>query len=326
MGMSYKKIEVSRDLARDQLLRYLRANLQRLLLPEPVRTPLGTARQWFERTKKAGRPVNDLASDVFEQLTSLGIATVTDVPVYDSGEMSAYDAYYALRIKMVIVEEIVELVRMGVLAPVGFTPEQERLNFNFVFDVSGRSVIVTEYGVRYLAEASAIPYFADDYLEQLRQIAEPHEELVGYLSEGLACLRNHLARAGAMLLRLAAEHSLNRLIESTEASLGSDKQRQTFTRRIRKAGIRIEKRAEVVFRQLESSSTLIPDTKHSRNEVKNRLRPAFHSIRDLGGRAAHTASKITLEEVRAHYTLYTHSVYGIVVRIIDHQGTLGGSS
>lgn len=322
MGMSYKKIEVSRDLVRDQLLRYLRTNLQRLLLPEPVGTPLGTARQWFERTKKAGRPVNDLASDVFEQLTSLRIATVTDVPVYDGGEMNAYDAYYPLRIKMVIVEEIVELVRMGVLMPVGLNPTRPGMNYDFKLDLGSGSVMLTEYGVRYLDNECAVPYFAEEYIERLAHRAEPDEELKGYVSEGLACLRSHLPRASAMLLRLAAEHILNSLVESTISSIGPDKELQNFRRRIRKAGISIEKRGEVVLGKLESSNPLMPADKHFRKMVSNQLRPALHSIRELGGRAAHMSSTVDLGDVSDHYTLFANSVYPIVMRVIQHQGGL----
>lgn len=322
MGMSYTQVEVSHYLIRDELLNYLQDNLRSLRLPEPVSTVPNTVQHWFDRTQRAGVSVNCIASDVVKRLISSGRAHCTTVEVGDSSVMSAHNAYQPLRAKIAVLEEITELVRMGVLMPVGLNPTEPGLNYDFKLDVAANSVMVTEYGLRYLADAAAVPYFAEAYLEQLTQTTEADEDLTGYLSEGLACLRSHLVRAAAILLRLAAEHSLNRLIQSTEASLSQDKERERFTSRIRRAGIRIEERAEVVFRKLESSGTLIPDTKQSRNAVRNRLRPAFHSIRDLGGRAAHTASRITLEEVTDHYTLYVYSVHRIIAMIIEHQGAV----
>lgn len=315
MGMSYIQIDVSRDLARSELLACLKEHVPNMRLPEPADRAINTAQDWYDRTTTAGMPVDAIAKEVLERLVSSGKAVRTEVSVNDSSIMSAHSAYQPLRAKMLIVEEIAELIRMGVLFPVQFNPEKPRLNYNFELGFGGHAVMVTEYGVRYLAESSTIPYYAEDYLSQLRQAAEPDEELVGYLSEGLACLRHHLPRAAVMILRLAAEHSLSRLIESTTASLSEGKERQAFERRIRRAGIRIEQRAEALFRKLESS----PETKQWRNAVRNRLRPSFHAIRDLGGRAAHAGDTITGKDASDHYVLFTDSVYGIIMRIIEHQ-------
>jgi hypothetical protein len=59
-----------------------------------------------------------------------------------------------------------------------------------------------------------------------------------------------------------------------------------------------------------------------RDTVTNRLRPAFHAIRDLGGKAAHLASSFDRQDVRNHYTLYASSVFAPVMEIIDHQGSV----
>jgi hypothetical protein len=205
---------------------------------------------------------------------------------------------------------------------VQLVPQNEGINYDFLFSFGTDYLMLTDYGVQFLAEDPAPPYFAEPYLERLRQTAEPDDELQGYLSEGLACLRNHLSRAAAILLRIAAEHTLNTLTESTTVSIKQDKEQQKFKGQIRSAGIKIQERAEVVFKKLESSIALMPNKPYFRNMVNHRLRPAFHSIRDLGGKAAHLASTVQLEEVADHYTLYASTVYPIVVKIIEHQKAL----
>jgi len=326
MGMSYTRIEVSRDMVRSELQAYLEEHLRNLLLPEPDERAIDTAHEWFGRTQRAGMSVDAMASQVLVRLRSSGKAEYTEVSVNDSIVMNAHNAHQPLRAKVLIVEGIAELIRMGVLVPLRFKPERPGQNYNFALELGGDSVMVTEHGVRYLADPWTIPYYAEDYLRQLRQAAEPDEELVGYLSEGLACLRHHLPRAAAMILRLAAEHSLDKLIEATSAVLSEGKQRQAFERRVRTAERSLEKRAEVVFRKLESSSALTPDAGQLRKAVGTRLRPAFHSIRDLGGRAAHTSGTITIEDVRDHYLLYAHSVFGIMMRVIQHHKSAQESS
>jgi len=226
--------------------------------------------------------------------------------------------YIPLRVKTIILEEVFELIRMGVLIPIKFTPTNPGMNFDFQHDFLQGAIILTEYGVHFISQDVNIPYFADDYINTLRKTAEPDEEIKGYVSEGLTCLRNHLGRAAAILLRLAAEHTLAQLIESTKNTISSEQERRAFSDRIRKANIVIEQRAEVTFQKLESSNGLIPDKDYFRNMVSKRLRAAFHSIRDLGGTAAHLSGVIQLGEVRDHYTLFASSVYPITMQIIQY--------
>ncbi len=314
--MSFTRIEVSRDLVREEVLTYLRENRENFLLSQPERwsrSP-GMAQAWSDHTSKVGRSLNEFVNEVYERLFSSGKARCTLVPVNDSIVMNAHNAYYPTRVKFLILEEIFELIRAGVLIDVKFKLERQ-LSYDFEFDFGKGWVVLTDYGARFVAETLVSPYFVEQYFDVLRQTAEPDDLLQGYLSEGLACLRNHLGRAAAILLRLAAEHTLNLLIDSTKASIQDAKKRNSLEQKVKTAGMRIEKRAEVIFRKLESEPGLVPH----KDAVTNRLRPAFHSIRDLGGRAAHLSSPVRLEQVKDHYTLYASSVYAITMKIIQYQ-------
>jgi len=314
--MSFTRIEVPRDWVREEVLIYLRENRENFVLSQPERWPRspGMVQAWSDHTSKVGRSLNEFVNEVYERLFSSGKARCTLVPVNDSIVMNAHNAYYPTRVKFLILEETFELIRAGVLISVKFELERP-LSYDFEFDFGKGWVVLTDYGARFVTETLVSPYFVEQYFDVLRQAAEPDDELKGYLSEGLACLRNHLGRAAAILLRLAAEHTLNLLIDSTKASIQDAKKRNSLEQKVKRAGMRIEERAEVIFRKLESEPGLVPH----KDAVTNRLRPAFHSIRDLGGRAAHLSFPIRLEEVRDHYTLYASSVYTITMKIIQHQ-------
>lgn len=320
--MNYTQIEVSRDLIRDELCSYLREHQRNLVLSQPPRIT-GASDIWVKTTEQVGISVNKFTDEIFKRLLSSGRASAVNVSVNDSTVMNAYEAYYPLQIKTLILEEIFKLVRTGVLIEAKFR-RANSMNFNFGFDLNTDTLILTEYGVQFVNEEPDLPYFVERYLDRLRKIAEPDEELRGYLAEGLTCLRNHLGRAAAVLLRLAAEHTLTKLIDSMEVSM-QETEAQKFKGQIRNAGIKIEERAEVAFQKLEASTGLLPK-KYSKNMVSNRLRSAFHSIRDLGGKAAHLSSHVSLEEVKDHYTLYVGSVYAIIMEIVEYQRTIMVSS
>lgn len=133
-------------------------------------------------------------------------------------------------------------------------------------------------------------------------------------------MRSGLGRAAAILLRLALEHMLNLLTESIERVLESNKaEKDKFIGEIRRAGVLIEKRTEVILNKLEFGQDLIPPQSYFRDDVKHKLRAAIHSIRSLGGKAAHLSTPIQIEEVQDHYTIFASTVYPLATRTIEHQ-------
>jgi hypothetical protein len=212
-----------------------------------------------------------------------------------------------------------ELIRAGILIQIGYKAKDPERTFDFTFEVNAGGVLLSEYGRKFLSEQPSLPYFTESYLNRLREVADPGDELQAYLSEGLACLRSSLGRAAALLLRLAVEHMLNLLAESTERVLESNKaEKDKFIGEIRRAGVLIEKRTEVILNKLEFGQDLIPQS-YFRDGVKHKFRATVHSIRSLGGKAAHISTAIQIEEVQDHYVLFTSTVYPLAMRIIEHQ-------
>jgi hypothetical protein len=225
MTMYYTKISTSRDLIRDEVINCVRESQLSLMLPQPreyTGAYIVDTHEWFNQTKQAGISINTFVDTIYNKLISSGKARIENVYVNNSSAMTTFNTYIPLQVKTIILEEILDLIRIGVLTLLQFKPKNQGINYDFVFDVSTDRIILTEYGSRFITEVSPLPFFADQYLGILRQVAEPDDELQAYLSEGIICLRNQLARAAAILLRLAAEHTLDKLIASTKMAIPTD--------------------------------------------------------------------------------------------------------
>jgi hypothetical protein len=322
--MNYTEVSVPREFAREELIAYLHENSELLTLPAPTLFTgyvIADRHGWVDRTTKAGLSINNIAQAVYQRLQDNKRAEVRNVTVQDSETMHLYNAYVPLKCKMIIVEEIIDLIRKGVLVQVKFK-RQNAMNYDFDFGFDTDFVMLTDYGTSFIQDTSSSPFFTDKYIDLLQTLAPLDKELYNYLREGLACLNNGLNRASAILLRAAIEHTLGLLITSTKEAIKDSSQRSMFDTNIRKARNTIEERAEVVFKKLESTVELVPDSDYFRGMIRNRLRAAFHSIRDLGGRAVHTSNLIEAKEVSDHYTLYSSSVYAIVMQIITYHSSL----
>lgn len=321
--MNYTQREVRHDLVRAEVLSYLLENRDKFIFSGLQEDAIArgdglAASKWQEHVSQVGMSLPEFVDDVYERLHKSGKVICTPKPVSDSIVANTCDTYYATRITYLILDEIVDLVRCGVLVELKFsTPARSTGSLDFKLQ-SGR-LMLTEYGYQFVADPLIVPYFAEEYLDLLRRTQEPDDVLQGYLSEGLACLRHRLNRAAAVLLRLAAEHTLQLLIDSTIAALGNrPKEQAKLEGKIKSAGLRIQDRAEAIFRKLESAADLAP----AAADIRNRLRAAFHSVRRLGGRAAHLSETIRSNEIRDHYSLFASSIYSIVMGIIKHQEAL----
>lgn len=314
--MHYSEMKIPREVIREALLNYLRENINQLRLSPPAHFT-GADRIWFDGTRATGKRLPIVIEQVYENLLASKKILTSDVPVNDSTLMHAYNAYHPLRIKEYILEELMELVRIGILLQMRFKPTDPDRNFDFTFETPSETVMLSDFGIRFLQAQTASPYFIEAYLGKLDEISSLNDELRGYLSEGMMCLRHQLARASALLLRLAAENTLTRLIDEVQNALPSKPQKDKFKASIRNAGIRIEERAEIVFQALEHGE-LLQNNNRLRDDMRHQLKAAFHSIRASGGRAAHLSDRIEASSVADNYVLFANSVYPIMASLFKH--------
>lgn len=323
--MEYTKREVSRDLVRAEVLNYLRENRDKFRFSGLSEAAIAqgnaiAADIWRRHVSEIGAYLPDFVDQVHRRLHSSGKVARIPVPVNDSIVASTCDLYETTRITYLILEEIVECMHSGVLIELAFLARTRQATGSLDFRLGEGRLVLTEFGDRYVADALAVTHSTEEYFDILRQTKEPDDVLKGYLSEGLACLRHRLPRAAAVLLRLAAEHTLDLLVQSTEKALNSnEKASKSFQTRINKTRREgLEAWAQTIFKKLESTKGLVP---HSA-AVTNRLKAAFHQIRHSGGRAAHLSEPILPKVVRDDYALFANSVYTIVMDIIEHQSTM----
>ncbi len=316
--MEYTKVEVSRDDVREALLGFLRENQAQMHLVEPVEHPDHTAEiVWRDTPTRIGRNTNALVEEVFNRLNASGKLISTRVTVHDSSVMHVRGGYYPASIRAIILEEITRLIRMGVLMEGRFVTRNQQI-YDFIPQREVNCVLLTDFGVRYVMNAQTVPYEASQYLAWLRRTAPPDEELEAYLSEGLACLEHHLARAAAVLLRLAAEHILDLLSDTILSKLPDENRRDGFRKKHNAArnSNNIEQRANVIFTTLDSDPLFVANNRHLQSRLNNELKPGFHGIRELGGGAAHLRTAIDLEQVRSYYHQFAEQVYKISMQII----------
>ncbi len=114
MSMSYSRMEIPREIIREELADYLRTNSRQLRLSTPSSANSIIANTWLHAIDKVGKNVSDVVQEIYKNLRASGKVQVTQEPVNDSIIQNAFQAYYPLRIRQYILEELMELIRMGV--------------------------------------------------------------------------------------------------------------------------------------------------------------------------------------------------------------------
>jgi hypothetical protein len=320
--MDVIRLDSSRQLIREEILDYFELHSESFTISQPE--PYFNVQVWIAYITQKGKELDIVIEEIFKRLENSDRMKSVKIPAFDSGTASAFTHYSKTLILMKIYEEIMELIRAGILLRVNLGTKLPSYEVTFAPNQGDRripeKIFLTEYGEKFIKNRLAIPYYAERYITRLAQVAEPDEELKGYLLEGFACMRAELPRAAAIILRLAAEHMLEKLIQSTVASI-EESRRTEFESKIRSYKVRIEARADTLFKRLESDERLRPP-EPLKGAMSNQLVPAFHVIRDLGGRAAHLSEVIQMEDVRDAYSLFGNSVYKVIIGVVTYHNNL----
>jgi len=213
-SMSSTKIEVSREVIREQVFSYLCKHRTRLGLPQPTRA-LDAARDWAERTSNTGKHLNELVNDVYEQLRSSDRMRSTVIRVNSSTEMHAYNAYYPTQVKFLILEEMRELIRAGILIETKFILERPGQAYDFKFDLGKGWVVLSEYGEQCIRENRILPHDPQEYLADLGTrcgVLDPEASVL--VRESLLTFQAHCFVASVILIGAASERLIQVLFES----------------------------------------------------------------------------------------------------------------
>lgn len=306
--MEYEELQVDRATVRDVVLTILKSigsYTQKLRYP---------ARNIHGLTARS-RELQAVLEDVYKQLEESGKLKKTIISVNDSSRQRSERIYYRLYIQGIIFEEVMSLVREGIIMLARIDPDPVAWTGRFIFDPN--HILVTEYGERVLANYQVLPYFSEEYIRILRQTHEPDDELKGYLAEGLTCLHHNLPRAAILLLRLPCEHMLQKLVDAIELKLPDETRKNGFKGKIRKASTNLERRANAIFDQLEVDAILLGSATHLKDRVLNELKPTFHTIREVAGNAAHRNVPVDRDQVRHFYGAFASTIYPITMKIVQ---------
>ena len=244
--MEVLRLDTTRPLVREEILDYFELNLENFTISPPA-PAWGGPPYWVSYITSAGKELDVVIKEIFNFLVNSDRMKRVKLQANDSATVDAFTHYHKTVIYMAIYEEIAALIRAGILLQINLGTKLPSYEFSVApFDGDRRiaeKVLLTEYGAQFVKNRLTTPYYAEQYFDQLRQVAEPDEELKGYLTEGLACLRANLERSSAIILRLAAEHLLNVLIDATVGCIKDATSKGQLTVRIRKAYTNIEERA-----------------------------------------------------------------------------------
>ncbi|NJR12898.1 hypothetical protein HC776_03355, partial [bacterium] len=226
------------------------------------------------------------------------------------------EIFYKFKIRGLIFEEINTLAREGVIMMVNkkmiHGPEYSGEVLRYIYDIE--HFMITTYGQQFLDDYQALAYDIEEYIMSLAKIEQPSDELKMYLSEGLQCLRHHLARSAIILLRLACEDILHELADAIEAKNKTLSITSSFSAKDVKRST-LDEKIQKVMTPLTSNVKLLP-----RGTLKNELplvTEAFHNIRRKANDAAHTSTVMELNRVRFHYVSFAEIIYPNIKQIIQ---------
>lgn len=309
----------SHEVIRDGLMEYFRKNKRNFVLSFEESSNFFTFNSRSGQGFYINRYDRQIIENVINLLKASGRLPQRQFDI-DPNQKALFDNFQTTMIQMVVLEEINHLIRLGVLIEVWLDQDDSRYATNVW--PGNQHLLLTQYGRRFIDNVNVVPIEAEKYINLLRMVAEPDDELKAYLSEGLACLRSNLPRAAAVLLRVALEHLLDLITESIVSKLPSESRKKDHRKKVNAVGNNIRDRIEVNLQVLEVNSEFLSDGTQAGRNLKDRLmlqmRPAFHAIRDLGGTAAHPAENIEFENVKTHYDLFATIAYKISMEVIHY--------
>lgn len=268
---------------------------------------------WINNRDKDGATVRQFVDDIFDRLTTVGILMRLAKSAANNSIQQTQQIYSDFRLRTSIIEEVQHLFRLGIITLAVFQGGNGKYYLGLDSPNPNlpdpRRILLTEYGVKYLESAVALPYFAEEYLERLRPYGEVDEELQGYLSEGLACLRNNLPRAAAILLRVAVQCVLELIVDAVAQNM-PDQIPNIESRRNNKNNI---------HQQIDAYVFEVPRMNSTQKNELQLLKSMMHIVVKLGADAAHPSNiTISMGSVRDQYTAFERGIYAVAMRYVDY--------
>jgi hypothetical protein len=297
-------------LVREEVWSYLRENQASFALPQPMKWPgRNIARVWSDQTSKVGRSLNDFANEVYERLLSSGKAQSTVLPVYDSTEMHAYNAYYPTHVKFLILEEVFELIRAGVLIEAKFSLERPRMAYDLKFDFGQGWVVLTDYGERCMQENRILPHDPEGYLADLQRRCVALDLEVEVLArESLLTFQANCLVASVILIGAASERLIRVLFESYRDAYQNQSDRDRLDWGWEHGSRRsIVRKFEWLWQELEAKRTELNNADRLWDGAEGLVRATFDMLRTARNEAVHQNRHF--ERIQANELLFLFVPY-----------------
>jgi hypothetical protein len=248
--------------------------------------------------------MNDLDSTVIRHLiltTKLGAGQISDIvrnvlyAAVNKGLLHEVpNIQYQCPLADKITAVIWELIMEGVYAP-GSSMQAPNLPF----------IHATEYGQKCFAAGELTAHDPDDYLRRLKVACTSIDEVtLLYTGEALDTFRVGKHLASVVMIGVAAENMLLRLVESVHTALDSAQKQTKFIQETK--GKLAKKKHDAVLARLRSPSTALPA------ELLDVVTPHIDGIYDLNRRTRNDAGHPTgkrMERSETHALLLLFPTY-----------------
>jgi len=313
--MTYTRTEVSTDLIRDEVWRYLCESQSGFVLSKPATDAL-MRRTWLERIPQIGISLNDFADEIYHRLLSSGAAECTSERVSSSIERDMYNAYYPLHAKSLILEEIFNLLRAGVLIEVQFKPKPSTV-YDFEFGFGAGWVVLTDYGKRCIQENRILPHDPQGYLADLQRrcgALDPEVEVLAH--ESLLTFQANCLVASVILIGAASEQLIWVLFvsyrDAHQAQADRDRLDQEWESGNRRS---ITQKFRWLWQKLEARRAELNNAGRLWDGTQGLIQATFDALRTARNEAVHQNrqfERIEANEFLFLFTPYTERIYSLI--------------
>jgi len=206
-------------------------------------------------------------------------------------------------------EVIWELIIQGILTP-GYNDNNPNLPF----------LRLTDWGRQCVDAEQVVPYDRDGYLSRLHEKCPDLERLAeDYITEALECFRRGCLRAAPVMLGVASEHIVLRLMDGFHDSIEDQNRKTVYAKRMQ--DLSIKRRFDYFREQLSKAVSDLPA--ELRDALDINLEGIFTLLRYARNETGHpTVRDVPREQVFVNFGLfipYCERVHGLIRWLASHK-------
>jgi hypothetical protein len=165
--MQYKEFKFDRNVIYDEVLAYIRDNRKKLVWYTNRRVDGIPPEMWVQSVTASGIDVKSFIEEVYQRLISAEKISTISISAHSSQTVAIQDSFSELHLENAIFEELMWFIRAGVVVQARVTNPDKR-NWKCFLSPDADHILLTEYGVEFVENVQAMPYYSEEYFARLR--------------------------------------------------------------------------------------------------------------------------------------------------------------